>query len=574
MILWRSSLSFVVEAEVKMFVRAKRSGQFEYLQVVHSERVNGRPRQRVIATLGRLDKLKESGQIDALIASCARFAQHTAVLDAHRRGESTEADSIRIGPPLVFEKLWRELGIPDVLKQHLGNRKFEFPMERAIFLTVLHRLFPSGSDRAAEVWRRDYAIRGVNRLELHHLYRAMGWLGEVLAQDRQFAATRFSPRCTKDLIEESLFQRRRDLLTTLDLVFFDTTSIYFEGRGGESIGRLGNSKDKRPDRKQMVVGAVLDNEGYPICCELWPGNASDVKSLLPVIDRLKQRFHIGSICVVADRGMISKETIAGLKEVHRDTRFILGARLRKVKEVREKVLSWPGRHKEVYGARRNSKDPAPLKVKGVCIDDRRYIVCVNEEEARKDRADREAIVKALGEQLKQGDKSLVGNKGYRKYLKVVGESHFEIDEAKVKSEERFDGKWVLQTDMDMAADQVALKYKELWMVESIFRTMKSILQTRPIYHKRDDTIRGHVFCSFLALVLMKELLRRMEQRGWQPEWERLKDDLDTLQEITVRNRSTTFIVRTTTRGDAGKALQAAGVALGPTVRRLEERDER
>jgi hypothetical protein len=523
----------------------------------------------VIATLGRLDKLKESGQIDALIASCARFAEHTAVLDAHRRGETINAQAIRIGPPLVFERLWRELQIPAVLKHHIGNRRFEFSVERAIFLTVLHRLFPSGSDRAAEVWRRDYAIEGVERLEIHHLYRAMGWLGEPLPEDQQFAATGFSPRCTKDLIEESLFQRRRDLLTTLDLVFFDTTSIYFEGRGGATIGQLGHSKDKRPDLKQMVVGAVLDNEGYPICCELWPGNASDVKSLLPVVDRLKQRFHIGSICVVADRGMISKETIAGLKEAHRDTRFILGARLRKVREVRERVLSWPGRYKEVYGQRKSSKDPSPLKVKEVRIDERRYIVCINEEEARKDGADREAIVKSLSEKLKQGDKSLVGNKGYRKYLKVVGESRFEIDEAKIESEARFDGKWVLQTDMELATEEIALKYKELWMVEAIFRTMKSILETRPIYHKRDDTIRGHVFCSFLALVLMKELLRRMDERGWRPEWERLKDDLDMLQEITVHNSGTTFIVRTTTRGDAGKALQAAGVALGPTVRRAD-----
>ena len=556
-----------------MFVRAKRSGQYEYLQVVHSERVDGRPRQRVIATLGRLDQLKASGQIDALIASCARFAEHTAVLDAHRRGEATEAHSIRIGGPLVFERLWRDLGIPAVLERHLGERKFECPLERAIFLTVLHRLFPSGSDRAAEVWRRDYAIEGAEGLQLHHLYRAMGWLGEALAEDQQLAATRFGPRCTKDLIEESLFLRRRDLLTTLDLVFFDTTSIYFEGRGGESLGRYGNSKDKRPDRKQMVVGVVLDNEGYPVCSELWPGNASDVKSLLPVVDRLKTRFHIGTICVVADRGMISKETIAGLKEVHRDTRFILGARLRKVKEVREEVLSRAGRYKEVRGPRKNSKDPAPLKVKEVRVEDRRYIVCVNEEEARKDRADREAIVKALSEKLKQGDKSLVGNKGYRKYLKVAGKDHFDIDLDKVKSEERFDGKWVLQTDMDVSAEQVALGYKELWMVEAIFRTLKSILETRPIYHKRDDTIRGHVFCSFLALMLIKELLRRMEQRGWQPEWERLKDDLDALQEVTVHTGGKTFVVRTTTRGDAGKALQAAGVALGPTVRSVTDRKE-
>lgn len=552
-----------------MFIRTKKSGHYEYLQVAHNERVNGKVRQRVIATLGRLDQLKQSGKIDALIASCARFAEYTSVLDAHRRGDSTHADSLKIGPAMIFEKIWKDLAIPDVIKKHLAGRKYEFPMERALFLTVLHRLFPSGSDRAAEVWKEGYAIRDVQSLQLHHLYRAMAWLGEPLGSDQQFAASPFTPRCMKDVIEESIFERRRDIFTTLDLVFFDTTSIYFEGRGGATLGQHGNSKDHRPDLKQMVVGVVLDNKGRPVCCELWPGNTTDVKSLLPVVDRLKHRFRIGTICVVADRGMISRATIEGLQAAHRDTRFILGARMRKKKEVHDEVLSRSGRFKEIYGPREKSKDPSPLKVKEVWVEDRRYIVCHNEEQARKDRFDRQAILSALKDRLKKGEKSLIGNKGYRKYLKSKG-AHFEIDEAKVQEEARYDGKWVLQTDMDMSADQIALKYKELWMVETAFRNMKSILETRPIYHKCDETIRGHVFCSFLALVLLKELLVRMEERGWRPEWKRLKDDLEALEEITVENAGRTFVIRTTTRGDAGKALQAAGVAQGQTVRLRDE----
>ena len=128
----------------------------------------------------------------------------------------------------------------------------------------------------------------------------MAWLGEKLPIEKQYGATPFSPRCTKDLIEEELFARRRDLFSTLDLVFFDTTSIYFEGAGGETIGAYGHSKDHRPDLKQMVVGAVLDNEGRPICSEMWPGNTTDVKTLLPVVDRLGAKFGAGDVCVVAD----------------------------------------------------------------------------------------------------------------------------------------------------------------------------------------------------------------------------------------------------------------------------------
>lgn len=552
-----------------MFVRAKKSGAYQYLQLVRNERVDGKVRQQVVATLGRLDVLQESGQIDALMASCGRFAQHTAVLDAHRQGQTETVATIKIGPPLVFERIWNELGVPQILRELLGNRRFEFAVERVIFLTVLHRLFDPGSDRAAEVWHRSYAIQGTSGLELQHFYRTMGFLGESLPLDQQAGATPFALRCAKDLIEESLFARRRSLFSGLDLVFFDTTSIYFEGQGGESVGQYGHSKDHRPDCKQMVVGAVLDNTGRPICCELWPGNTTDVKTLVPIVDRLRERFSITRICIVADRGMISKKTIEELQAKQRDVRFILGARLRAVKEIREKVLADPGTYQQVHGPKTHSKDPSPLKVKEVRVNGRRYIVCHNEDQAKKDRADREAIVGSLRDQLKRGDKSLVGNKGYRKFLKSAQGKRFEIDEEKVQHEAQFDGIWVLQTDAPLSDVEVALKYKELWMVEAVFRCLKSVLETRPIYHKRDDTIRGHVFCSFLALVLLNELQTRLEVRGWYCEWERLKNDLQALEEITVANAGKTLVIRSQTHGDAGKALQAAGVALGPAIRLSE-----
>jgi transposase len=556
----------VMTKEDAMFVRVKRSGAYQYLQIVHNERVDGRVQQHVIATLGRLDVLQKSGQLDGLLASCARFAEQTAVLSAHRQGRISPAEKVRIGPVLVFERLWQEMGLPQIFKRLLAGRKFEFDVERAVFLTVLHRLFASGSDRAAEEWRQQYALRGVQRLQLHHLYRAMAYLGETLPETQQAHATPFAPRAVKDLIEESLFERTRDLFSGLDLVFFDTTSIYFEGEGGDSIGQYGYSKDHRPDRKQMVVGVILDGQGRPVCCELWPGNTADVTTLVPIVDRLKHRFHIQSICVVADRGMISRQTIGQLQAADRQVRYILGARLRSVKEVSSEVLSRPGRYHEVYGPRTNSNDPAPLKVKEVRVEDRRYIVCHNEDQAQKDRSDRQAIVGALRDQLQQGAKSLVGNKGYRKFLKTAAGGAFEIDEAKIPSEARFDGKWVLETDTDLTPSNCALRYKELWMVEQVFRSMKSILETRPIYHKCDETIRGHVFCSFLALVLLKELQARLTARGWHVEWQRLRDDLDALEEITIHTRGRTFIVRSQTQGDAGKAIQAAGVALGPVVR--------
>jgi hypothetical protein len=196
-------------------------------------------------------------------------------------------------------------------------------------------------------------------------------------------------------------------------------------------------------------------------------------------------------------------------------------------------------------------------------------VCFNPERARKDEADREAILAALDEQLRRGDRSLVGNKGCRKYLKA-GRSHFDIDWEKADPEARLDGLWVLQTDLDIKPAEVALKYKELWQVEALFRQVKSVLETRPVCHQRDDTIRGHVFCSFLALVLLKELEARMRARGSGYEWARLRQDLDALEEIRMEAAGREVLVRSIPRGAAGRALQAAGVALGPAVRFVDE----
>jgi Transposase DDE domain len=558
----------VSQPEGTMFFRSKKSGQRTYLQVVENRWENGQSRQQVIATLGRLDQLLHDGQLDALLLSGARFSQTLLLLSAHAQGHVPVITTRHIGPALLFERLWQETGCRAVIDSLLAGRKFEFPLERAIFLTVLHRLFAPGSDRAADQWRQDYEINGCEALQLHHLYRAMAWLGEELPDDQQGGRTPFAPRCLKDLVEEGLFRQRQDLFTGLDLVFFDTTSIYFEGEGGESLGEHGHSKDHRPDLKQLVVGAVLDKEGRPLCCELWPGNTTDVKTLVPIVDRLQQRFGIQRVCIVADRGMISKETVTELEKPERGWQYILGARMRSQNEVKDEVLSRGGRYQVVHAKGPHRKDPSPLKVKEVWVADRRYVVCLNEDEARKDAADREAIVTALREKLRSGDKSLIGNRGYRRFVATESESHFQIDEAKIAAEARYDGKWVLRTNTELAAADVALQFKRLWMVEHWFRSCKTLLATRPIYHKCDETIRGHVFCSFLALVLRQELQARLEARGDDVEWADVIRDVDQLQVVEVEQDGKRFLLRSETKGTCGKAFQAAGVALPPTVRQI------
>jgi transposase len=544
-----------------MFARVKKSGKYQYLQIVENRKEKGKVKQRVIATIGRMDQLHEKDRVETLIRSLARFSEKALLVLSGKSDVSAEA--LSIGPTLVFERLWKESGIKGCIEKLLVGRKFEFDVERAIFLSVLHRLMVSGSDRFCDKWKRDYLIPGTEALDLHHLYRAMSFLGEALAEHQQSGA--FSVRRNKDLIEEMLFFRNRDLFSKLDLVFFDTTSIYFEGRGGEHFGRRGFSKDHRPDLHQMVVGAVLDDNGRPICCEMWPGNTTDVTALMPEIERLQSRFGIGRFCIVADRGMISADTLEKLDEAQLP--YILGTRMRRVKKISAEILTRGGRYTQVYPQSADRDKPAPLKVKEVVHEGSRYIVCLNERQARKDAADREAIIESLKRQLKKGPKALVGNKGYRRYLKLEKDSA-RIDPKKIKAEARFDGKWVLVTSTDLPAEQVALKYKELWRVERVFRDVKSLLQTRPVYHQNDANIAGHVFCSFLALVLRKELDQRLAENKHRFEWSDIKQDLKALKQVQIEEDGKRFAIRSESKGVCGKVFQSVHVAIPPTIREL------
>ena len=549
-----------------MYFRRKQSQGRIYLQIVESHRTGEQVRQRVIATLGRLDELEASGQLDRLLRSGARFVQQAMMLDAARTGEIPAITVRRVGPALLFERLWAETGCQSVITALARRRGHRFGLERAVFLTVLHRLMRGGSDLAADRWREEYRIAGSEDLDLHHLYRAMAWLGEELPADQQDGATRFAPRCSKDLIEEHLFAHRRDLFSRLDLVFMDTTSLYFEGLGGQSIGQYGYSKDHRPDLRQMILAVLIDGDGRPVCSEMWPGNTADVTSLIPVIDRLRRRFAIGRVCVVADRGMISAETIAALEA--RGLLYILGARERTDKLVRDVVLNDAAPFVPLIVEKRGRD--TDYSAKAVTLGGARYIVCINHQEAAKDAADRTAILAALERQLRRGDKALVGNTGFRRFLKTVGDGHFAVDRSKADEDARFDGVFVLRTNTDLNPLVAMLRYKQLSAVEQTFRTAKHLLATRPIFHKLDETIRGHVFCSFLALVLKAELEARIAALGQNGSWPAIIADIDALTETEVEQDGKRFMLRSTPRTAAGLALRAAGVALPPTVQAITE----
>jgi len=522
-----------------MFVRTKRSDRngvsYEYLQIVRSYREGGKVRQQVVASLGRRETLVASGELDGLLRSLSKYSEKLRVVEAVRTSGLAARTARQWGPALVFGRLWEKQGLPALLNELAQDRKFEFPIERACFAMALQRLCAPGSDLAGSAWVKTVEAPEFEGLALQHFYRTAAFLAEV-----------------REDLESKLFRRDLNLFNqTLDVVFIDTTSLYVYRDTETDWRKRGYSRDRRPDLPQWVLGVAVNASGWPIAWEIFPGNTADQKALRQVVAVLRQRFRISRVTVVADRGMISKDTIKLLTE-HEQAPFdyVLGCRMRRQKEVNEAVLARAGRYQPVE---------VNLEVKEVRVGERRYVICRNPLEAQKDAAVREAILQKLKQTVeKQGPKAVIGNRGYARFLKVARGS-VTIDEEAVKRDARLDGKFVLTTNTDLPTAEVAQTYKSLWRVERTFREEKSTLEVRPIYHQRDDTSIGHIVASFLALRLEVDLQQRLEEREVKVSWPDLMRDLGQVQSVLLELDGNRYQLRTDMVGSAHHAFAAAGV---------------
>jgi hypothetical protein len=532
-----------------MFFRAKKSGSkerpHEYLQVVESYRDGKTVRQRILATLGRLDHLKASGQIEALMESLSRFSERLRVISATRDPKITSCTARLWGPPLVFGKLWERQRLPEVIHPLAAGRRFGFAIERTSFALALQRLCEPGSDLQGSQWLKTVECPGFEELALQHLYRTTGFLHEVRSE-----------------LERELFFRDRDLFNQqLDLVFLDTTSTYVYRDEETEYRKRGYSRDRRPELPQFVLCVAVNAHGWPVAWEVFPGNTADIEAFSQVITKLRERFRIGRVVVVADRAMMAQKTTKALAE-HKSAPFdyVLGCRMRRQTEVTEEVLSRAGRYQEVA---------SNLKVKEVIVGDRRYVVCLNPEEAAKDERDRQAILTKLEETLTtKGPKAVIGNKGFARFLKVL-KGGVTINQQAVDADRRLDGKFVLTTNTTLSPAEVAKTYKGLWRVERTFRKEKSTLEVRPIYHQRDETSIGHIVASFLALRLEVDLQARLDEKRVETSWPDLMRDLKQLQAIRMTLDGTPYLIRTDFQGVAYQALRVAGLRPPSRVMRLD-----
>jgi transposase len=531
-----------------------------YLHLLRSKRVNGRTRQELVCSLGRLDVLLTDGSIDRIIEGLARYSEKQWV-----QMQALEGGWQKVyGPVLVFRRLWEQLGLDKLLSDLQANTAIRFSIDEAVFAMVLHRLLDPKSKRATHRWLETVYRPEFENLQLQHLYRA---LDPLLSG--------------KGKIEEALFIRNSNLFSlNVDLVLFDTTLVHFEGRGPEDLATMARPGNF-PDSVKVLVGLVLNGEGFPIAHHVFPGNTTDINAFKVAIKDLKQRFNLRRVIIVADRGCVTDDLMTKLEEKNPgepQIDYILGMRLRKNKEVRKEVLRRAGRYHEVS---------ENLEFKEVRVKEHRYVVCHNPEEEIRDRLRREEIIEHTRQELRiKGLKAFVMPRAIRRYIELNG-GELKLKEKVIKEDARFDGKWVLRTNTEIPAEEVALAYKSLWRIERTFRELKSGLEVNPVYLRTEDHVRGHIVICFLALVLEAALIRRMKRnatlgplfktgvslspdQGQEAEisYQETLRDLDKVRAVEIKANRKSWLVHTELAGKATFAFQAAGIRPPPRVQSL------
>ncbi|MBO8164934.1 MAG: IS1634 family transposase [Brevibacillus sp.] len=351
-----------------------------------------------------------------------------------------------------------------------------------------------------------------------------------------------------------MFGHLTDLLSLdVDLVFYDTTSSYFEGDDLDDLAQFGYSKDNRQDRKQVVIGLLMTRQGIPVAHQVFPGNLHDSKSFELVINDLKKRFSVQKVILVGDRGMVSEANLKHLRTLGMD--YVVGVKLRKSRCAQE-LLSIRGRFEKV---RQN------LEIKAKEIQGDTYVLCYNPEAALRDEACRQAVLEKLQTKLEQaGPSGLVKNRAYSKYL-TIEKASARIDEQKVTEDAKFDGKYAIRTNAALSPEEAALVYKELWRVEQAFRNLKTDLDLRPMYHRRESRIRGHIMICFLALVMESYLGFKLRQSRYQKSVKDVLHDVGQMKASLIRVEGQEQIVRSEWHGDANAAFVAIGTQALPCI---------
>lgn len=500
---------------IGMYIRTtsrtnKDGSEARYVQLAHNyrDKKSGQSRTKVLYNFGREEYIDKDA-LKRLIGSINRYLGPEEAFCGEASDVLKFISSKPLGGAFFLDGLWKRLGLKEILERQLKERKYTTPVERALFALVANRALNPGSKLAVERWvKEEAAIADLEEIAVQSLYRAMDFLLEA---DEQ-------------LQRDVYYSVAHIFNLEVDLIYFDTTSTYFEIEEEDEFRKKGFSKDHRPDLPQTVIGLAVTKEGFPVRCWSWPGNTADM-SIVEEVKKDLTGWRLGRVITVLDRGFVSEENVKTLQRA--GGHHIIGEKMRSGKADTEQALSTAGR----YQAVRDN-----LEVKEIVVGDgegrKRYVLVRNPKQAAKDKEHREKVLDDLREKLKASRASEAGshNKAgcrllthptYGRYLKSLKSGAVKIDPVKVKAEEKLDGKYLLRTSDDtISAEDVALGYKQLIDVEAAFKTLKSTLDLRPVYHRLEDRIRAHVLLCWLALLLV-----RIAEHETGDTWPKIKQQL-------------------------------------------------
>lgn len=527
--------------------------EVRYLQLAHNEwdSVSGQSRAKVIYNFGREDRLDRDA-IARLVTSLSRMLPPDEALEATADTGLEFVESRPMGGAYVLDRLWRRLGIDKTLNDLAASRRFGTDMERVLFALVANRALAPSSKLAATSWISDrVVIDGLGTVDADMCYRAMDWLVEIETE-----------------LAKAVYWSTADLLNLeVDLLFFDTTSTYFQSLGDndDDIDKFrvrGRSKDHRPDLPQVVIGMAVTRGGIPIRVWSWPGNTADATVITQVKDDLAA-WKLARVVWVTDTGFNSASNRRYLQRA--GGHYIMGERLRSGSLEATEAINRQGRYTKIADN---------LQVREVVFDNGtmrdRFVVCHNPEEAVRDAAVRDSIIAELTERITGSDDldadtrtvlvgKITATKGLKRFLRVTKGGLLRIDKTAVTAEAKLDGKYLLRTsDPSLSTEDIALGYKQLLEVERGWRDMKQILDLRPVHHRLANRIHAHIILCWLALLLI-----RVTETATSDTWTNLRHELDRMHLGTFTSPAGTIERRTATTTRQAAILSNLDIAQPP-----------
>ena len=540
-----------------MYIRVTKNQRgHAYYHLVESYRQEGKVKQRVLLSLGRV----EENKLEELAEAINKHLETANIFNLAK--EIDIEKTFILGPLLVLERMMDQLGITEILKKLSGDhKKLEFDFRKVIFTQICSRFIKPVSKLALfDTWiERLYPGMIDHDMELQHIYRSLDLLSKHKAE-----------------IEQFLYQWDKDLFTiNVDVVLYDLTTLRFESTREDldELRRFGYSKEMRTDCTQIVLGLLTDINGIPLCFEVHPGNTFEGNTLSDIVEKMQKKFSIRRFIFIADRGLFSFDNLEHIRNSQGE--FIVGLKIGSLeKEIQE----------DFYDIENFTLINEELAVYETKFREDRCIITWSKSRAERDKKTREDVIEKIKKKIaadKKKAKKLITNRNYKKYVKIEGEDKCELNHKAIAEEAAKDGFFGVITNVkSMSATEIVTNYKQLWKVEDAFGEIKGTLKTRPMFHWTDQRIIGHLVLCFLAYLCEAHLTKALRDNYELLEKKSITnktikprqltvvqamEELAQVMAIPVKVRKETIWVRTDVPTNAASLMKSIGMNIPPKI---------